>query len=246
MSKILFICTTHGDESFSISVLKKLEKTYDKHEYSYDWIIGNPKALKKNVRFIDKDLNRSAPGNLKSSYYEERRAAEIILLAEKYDLVIDIHGTNSQCGVVKVIPFPTPRNIELARAIPLSRNIIWYVESSQTAGPIVQHTEVPAIEIECGPKDSPAVSKKLEETLEQILKSNRTDSLFIDNNEIEQEFYSVYGSIKSKPGPNLKDFELVKEKNESFYPFLSVNQYDGIICYKIKPLKLPISEIVVS
>lgn len=237
MLKILFICATHGDEKFSIPVLKKLETLFNKEEYSYSWIIGNPRALKKNVRFTDVDLNRSAPGDPKSPNYEERRAADILSLAQNYDLVIDIHGTDSACGVVKIIPYPTSKNIKLAQAIPLKRNVIWYEESSQIKGPIVQHTKIPAIEIECGPKNSPAVSEKLKETLKLILTSNKAGTFFTDDENPPQEFYNVYGLKRGKTSEDVKDFEIIREKGESYYPFLSSNQYQGIICYKLKKLE---------
>lgn len=39
--KILFIVATHGDESFSIGVLKNIEKKFSKKKYGFDWVIGD-------------------------------------------------------------------------------------------------------------------------------------------------------------------------------------------------------------
>ena len=41
MRKILFITGTHGNEAFAVRVLERIENTYSRDEYGYDWIIGN-------------------------------------------------------------------------------------------------------------------------------------------------------------------------------------------------------------
>jgi len=92
-NKLLILTATHGDEDFSIPIVQKIQK-----KFIFDWQISNPKALGKGVRFTDKDLNRSGPGNYKSKYYEERRAKKLITLAKKYEIVIDVHGTVSNTG----------------------------------------------------------------------------------------------------------------------------------------------------
>ena len=40
---------THGNEEFSIPVVKKLAK-----KFKFDWIISNPKALRQNKRFVQR------------------------------------------------------------------------------------------------------------------------------------------------------------------------------------------------
>src|SRR5574344_1930263 len=95
MLRILFITATHGNEQDGVKVMQQLEKELPKDKYGYDWIIGNEKAYQKNVRYIDQDLNRSAPGDSSSPVYEVRRAAELVKIANSYDVVIDIHGTKT-------------------------------------------------------------------------------------------------------------------------------------------------------
>jgi predicted deacylase len=236
MPKILFIAALHGNEAFSVKVLEKLEEKYPRDKYNYDWIIGNPEAVKQGVRYTERDLNRSAPGDSQSDYYEERRAAELIKLTSNYDFVIDIHGAMTDCGLVKIIPYPTPENIQLARAIPIKKNVIWYAEESNAAGPISQHSMCPAIEIECGPKNDPKVALELGIVLEKILDANAKGSL--DPFAGQQEFYNVYGLQKGERNPNIRDFKLVNQGKEAFYPFLSSNQYNQIACYKMERLDL--------
>lgn len=234
--KLLFLTVTHGDEGFSIDLLKQTEAKYSKKEYGYQWLISNPKAYKQNVRFIDQDLNRSAPGNLKSNDYEVKRAAEIVKLSSKYSSVIDIHGAVSNCGVVTIIPFPTLSNILLAGLVPVKRNVIWYAKSSLEKGPLVQFIKCPGIEIECGPKESPKIKKELKRVIEYVLINLNKRTLEVAESLQEKEFYVVYGKLDGKR-KGLSDFVEAKVNNEKFYPFMS-NQYDGIVCYKMKKIKI--------
>ena len=233
-NKLLFIAATHDNEGFSIEVLKKLEQKYSKEEYNYDWIIGNPEALKKNTRFIDVDLNRVAPGNQASNVYEEKRAADVIEICNKYDFVIDIHGSNSNCGICTIISYPNPSNISLAKLVGLEHNVIWYSEESSVKGPINQHVNSSSLELECGPKNDPKIAVELYSVLENIIiNTNRTDPFRTTNN---QEFYEVYD--KEKEVDVKADFVLVRNKDEEYFPFLSNNSYKNISHYKMKKIDI--------
>ncbi len=230
MSKLLFIAGTHGNEGIGVEALQDVEATYDKATFNYDWIVGNPKALVAKVRFTDTDLNRSAPGNPTSSSYEERRAAEIVALSKDFDAVIDVHGTVANCGLVTIIPNPTADNLALAKAIPLTRNVVWYSMESKVSGPLTQHTRCPALEIECGPQEDPAIKDLLKDVLGKILLANIGRGFKPD---VKQEYYEVYGSELGAWNADYQDFQPVTLGAELFYPFLS-SQYDGITCYKMR------------
>ncbi|HEY4515940.1 MAG TPA: succinylglutamate desuccinylase/aspartoacylase family protein [Candidatus Paceibacterota bacterium] len=231
--QILFILATHEDEAFSLDVFKKLEKAMPKDLYGYNWVIGNKKALKKGVRFVDADLNRSAPGNSNSSVYEERRAAELIKLANEYNFIIDIHGTVSNAGIFTLIPKPTLQNILFAMTLPIKRNVLWYSRRSLRNGPIVQFCRPPALEIECGPKDDQKTNVNLEAILKDILKMLAKPAYEEVIKRLNQKtFFSVYGSQKEWD-KNLRDFQLARINNEEFIPLL-VSQYKDIACYKMK------------
>jgi predicted deacylase len=238
-SKILFIAATHGDEAFSIPVLQELEKEYPKSEYSYDWIIGNARAIEHNVRFIDTDLNRSAPGNIQSNSYEEKRAAEIIEISQRYDIVIDIHGTKSDFGIIKILPYPSYPNLVLASLFREPRNVIWRSKQSKDRGPLVQFMHCPAIELECGDKTDPKTQKLLKETLIKFLHAANTQ-YSIRKHTSNQEFYIVY-DLESKDKTPRKDFQEIKIGKEIFHPFLAKNGYTDISYYKMR--KITIEEL---
>lgn len=236
--RILFIAATHGDEGYAIPVLESLEKKYSRDEYSYDWIIGNPKAFAVGKRFVDTDMNRAAPGSQTSELYEERRVAEIIDIAKKYDVVIDIHGTSSDCGVTTLIPLPNEGNLELARQMNIKRNVIWQSSNpDRKTGPISEFVSATAIEIECGPKTDSTVARDLEQVLEKfILANNKGERSY---SESDVQFYEVYGKLPRAEAPEslqLEDFVSVMYQDEIFYPYLSNNSYIDTICYKMRKI----------
>lgn len=237
MSKILFISATHGNESFSIPVIRSLEKKYLRGKYGYDWIIGNPKALKRNIRFTEVDLNRSAPGNLKSALYEERRARQLVDLSKKYRFLIDIHGTDSGSGIFVLVTNPTLENLLLAASIPIKNVVIWAAKSSLAKGPLTQYVKCPAVEIECGPKSSKKISKWLETVVEDIIKKPSPDLREIIDNIPRQKYFIVYGKEENINTRQMQDFKKTKIKEEEFYPLL-VDAYQKGSTRKMKKLNL--------
>lgn len=232
--KILFICALHGDEGFGVNIMKKIEKELSPQKYGYDWIIGNPEAYKKNVRFLEADLNRVAPGNSNSKIYEEKRAAELVKLSSQYKFIIDLHGSVSDCDNVSIIPYPTMQNLILASMLGIKRNVIWYSKASLKKGPVTQFTQCPAIEIENGPQNSLVVQDRLEKIIKRFVKRlNSLSNTEVFSNISDIKFYAVYDKRFGEHDKNFKDFKLYRDGKESYYPFLA-NQYKGVTCYKMK------------
>lgn len=235
---LLFITATHGDEGFSIDVIKSLEEELPKQLFEYEWVIGNAEALKANTRFIHFDLNRIAPGSASDTDYEMRRVAELMTESQQFNSVIDIHGTVSDVGICTIIPYPTLENLFLSLCLPIRRNVIWYAKASSEKGPITQYSQQPALEIECGPKDSPTVAQELKSVLSTaIQRLQNVQPIDVAQSIKEKEFYVVYGECR-KQADGMKDFQKIEIDGETFYPFL-VNQYrGGIVCYKMKKVKI--------
>ncbi len=217
--KILILCATHGDEYFSIPVVKSLAKRFE-----FDWLISNPKALTKRSRYLEADLNRSGPGDPNSKIYEERRAEEIISKAKKYDVTIDLHGTTSNTGLMLILSDPNWRNIELAKQFAVKNIVLW--PGLKTTGPMSQF--IPnCLEIECGPKKLKKTARKLESVLTNYLSGKQ--------NKIKQNFFIVTGKFNETVQEPLKDFVKFRYKDSCFYP-LMVGQYPGIKCYMMQKL----------
>lgn len=89
--KILVIGGMHGNEPLGIELVKLFKL---KPVNNIDSIIANPVAVEQNVRFVNQDLNRCFPGSKSEKSYEQSRAAELVALCKKYDLVLDFHNTH--------------------------------------------------------------------------------------------------------------------------------------------------------
>lgn len=88
---ILVIGGMHGNEPLGLEVVELFRQN---KVDNVDTLLANEQAIRQKVRFTGTDLNRSFPGSLTSDNYEQKRAAQIIEIAKKYDIVIDFHNTN--------------------------------------------------------------------------------------------------------------------------------------------------------
>ncbi len=100
--KTVIIAGIHGDEGLGVQVLEKLAKEISQKKIlgELHLLVGNPEAYKKNVRYIDTDLNRLFNENhmdmreMDNPNNEQKRAIEIGLLLENVDFLLDIHSTS--------------------------------------------------------------------------------------------------------------------------------------------------------
>ncbi|MEI7632505.1 MAG: succinylglutamate desuccinylase/aspartoacylase family protein [bacterium] len=98
--KVLVIGGMHGNETLGIEVVKLFKNN---SVNQVDTFLANEQAIKNDCRFVGQDLNRSFPGDKDSANYEIGRAAQILELTKKYDIVLDFHNTycpNNDCAFV--------------------------------------------------------------------------------------------------------------------------------------------------
>jgi aspartoacylase len=109
-NKVLLVAGTHGNELSGI-YLKKLikERLYlaDRSTFSTRCVIANPEAVKRNVRFVDTDLNRQfAEDNSTESDENEVKLAKQWVAkygGENNQLTIDLHNTTSNMGATLIL-----------------------------------------------------------------------------------------------------------------------------------------------
>ena len=79
---ISIIGCIHGDEPSGKKIINRLKNYLSINSKNITGtiklIIANEKALKKDNRYIDKDLNRSFPGKKDSRVYEEKLAFKLV------------------------------------------------------------------------------------------------------------------------------------------------------------------------
>jgi len=234
--EILFITATHGDEPIGVEVVQDVEGK----RKNFDWIIGNPKALERGVRYCGKDLNRSAPGNADSSVYEEARAAEIIELSRKYLYTIDIHGTTKNTGIFILITNPTEQNLKIATLLDIPRIVIWSSITDEQKCPMSEFFSC-GLEIECGEKDDPKIRERLTLILIDFLSSYKENEQEDWKERLKQkQIFQMYGSLKKSDCTDplqLKEFREVDIGNETFTPvFIGSYDYHDVLCYKLRKI----------
>ncbi len=89
---------THGNEVAGAYVLNNFLRLILNNKVQINntiyFILGNPKAYLKNIRYLEKDLNRCfASVELKT--YEDRRSKEIQKVIKRSDILIDFHQTQT-------------------------------------------------------------------------------------------------------------------------------------------------------
>ncbi len=91
--KLLLLGSQHGNERLGDALYAHLLNHHSNLVEYIKFMVGNPKAHKKNVRFIESDLNRSYNSSLNT--YESRRAQRIQkhIHENNFDIVLDLHTT---------------------------------------------------------------------------------------------------------------------------------------------------------
>jgi len=230
--KILIIIATHGNERIGFQVVEKLKRK--KMDRFFDYLVANPRALARNQRFVDVDLNRSYPGKEGSALYEEGLAFRNLKIAKDYRFVIDIHEASRGINNFIIIPRQSmPESFPLG-LINLKEILLW-PDPKGPLGSVLENT----IELEFGMKgkDRQQVIKKAEEVVEGFIRCiYKGDYKRVLST---QRVYYVYGVLFKKDFKgkicSLGDFQKTEVNKEEFYPLL-IGQYikQGIVCYKMK------------
>lgn len=91
--RLALVCGVHGDERFGVRVWRQYAPQAARIA-GLRLILANERAVERNQRFIETDLNRSFPGKASGSH-EERLAARLAPLLQASELVVDLHTTTS-------------------------------------------------------------------------------------------------------------------------------------------------------
>lgn len=96
MKKILLLGSQHGNELLGEYMYDYITLHRPDLKPHIDFLIGNPRARRQNVRLVESDMNRSFNGQ--ADTYEEQRAAEVLkyITKQEFDLVLDLHTTTCE------------------------------------------------------------------------------------------------------------------------------------------------------
>lgn len=240
MSKpFLFIACTHGNEPIGKDAVERLASSRTFVD-AFDSVIGNPRAFAVNRRFMDADLNRSAPGCLFSFAYEMRRARTLVRAARRYSFVVDLHQTFANDRVVIIVTRVTRENLAFALRFPIETILLWPPpDETVRFGSLVSSVPI-GIEIESGTKSDFASTRDiLVGMLEVFLEANRDvrpDSLILDEKLLEaRSVYFVGEKIQQDDltGEPLLDFQEYHGRSGTFVPLL-FGRHAGLLGYKMR------------
>jgi predicted deacylase len=241
--ELAVVGSIHGDEPCGAYAVETLLEEAPEVKRPVKFIIANERALDRDVRFTETDMNRAFPGDPDAEAYEDRLAAE--LLDElRGCTTFSMHSTQSYDGAFAIVDEIGP----LAASICPALSVDLLVETVDF-GEDTLVGYVDAVEAECGLQGS---EKAKENAVQLVWEFLRATGALADADDPEEEALPVYRLrrlIPKEPAesyavhvPNFKkvdagapyaaidDTELIAE--EPFYPVLmSPYGYDTQLGY---------------
>lgn len=143
----------HGDEPCGVRAVTELWESAPDVQVPVKLVIANEPALERDVRYVDRDLNRSFPGDPDASAYESRLAAELEAELEGCR-VLALHSTQSYAD-----PFALVDAVdEFDRRVAPRLSIMALVECGALDDGRM-FTSLDTIEVECGLQGSAAAAR---------------------------------------------------------------------------------------
>lgn len=204
----------HGDEP-SGKIIVNMLRDYlsDKNLLgTVNLIIANEKALKKDKRYIETDVNRSFPGDKNSNIYEERLAARILNEISSSHAVLALHSTNSSPPPFAIYS----RNTEVNRKSIGSMSVDYAIDCSEVQENTLDEYFQDAITLECGLQHSESAIEFGFEASKEFLKGH---NIINENTKIsETKIIKAIEEIpkgKGQPRLHCSNFEEI-EPNKVF------------------------------
>lgn len=239
---LVIVGSVHGDEPTGKRTIEKVLEEDLEFKKPVKFVIANERALEKDERYLEADLNSAFPGNKDSDKYEERLAAKITEEV-KGKTVLDMHTTQSS-----ELPFATFKSkdedtLELIRDTGVKKGICFPSDS----GVLIEQASNGVI-VETGIQGT----KKAEEDAYKLLKNFLAARGVIDGeySRSDPELFEYLETVQGDWEFQAENFKKVEKgeiyasndgeelvAKESFYPVLmSTNGYEGKLGYKAKKL----------
>ncbi len=207
----------HGNETCGIKAFKKILQKIKIDRGTVIFDIGNPKAVKNNVRFNDFNLNRVFQNNKflnknELNSYEYKRSKELIKILNSADALLDIHSSLNPDSKKFIIC--QPKSNSIANKLPFLlkvKNIINF-EKGSTDGYMHENNKI-GICIECGQHlDPKAVTLAEKSILKFLIAMGHIKGKNINYKQKEVKIFSLYKNISTDfiLHRKFKDFEKIK------------------------------------
>lgn len=231
----------HGDEPGGVEAMRRVRDSFD-YRRGVKYVVANPVALERGVRFLDADMNRVFPGDPESGDLERRLAAAVC--RETAGLpALALHSTVSSPEPFALVAGVNRDVLEIASLLPVR-----YVvdESRITDGSYTQCSPVVSVEVGC--QDTDGAVETAERLIEAFLQA--TDAVAGEPSRTDTTYLSVVGAVPKEEGVSYEvvadNFSRVEEgevyartpegelrAEEAFVPVLmSSNGYTDILGFK--------------
>ncbi len=209
MKKILLNILTHGDETVGTQVAGIITERYQSLlGNGLDIEVANERAYQEGKRHISDDLNRVFPGKQDGSY-EERRAYILAPMIGSYELVIDVHATESGAEDIVIVTKLDADTKKVLRHL-APRYVLFMNMKPDTS--LISVARV-GIAFEMGNNADERTSQKTIKGIESLL----SYADLIPHKEslgFTPEYFEVTSSVPKPPGARLKshvlNFQLIK------------------------------------
>lgn len=94
--KLAIFAGVHGNEKAGVFAMEKLIKNLEIENGEVYFVYANPKAIEKDVRYTEKNLNRCFLKDSGGGSYEEKRAKELMPILDECDALLDLHASNNK------------------------------------------------------------------------------------------------------------------------------------------------------
>jgi len=249
---VAVVAAMHGNESSAV-IIKKLKKNIVLQKGRVDFIVANPQALEKKVRYIDADLNRVFPGH-RNGNSEEQLAYQLVKIGFFYDVVLDLHTCSMESEPFCIIRSENGKQIELAGKTGLS-NIVIYPKEIQKGESFIDYVSC-GIGLELGLHGKKETTVSGYNAVIQILQSlgmvgRSLEKVEYKNPRIFRVESHLSHSKAFNPSNKIRNFTLIK-KDEilgsnkrsvrkakyEFYPIMyRQKSYGNILCWVAQRIK---------
>ncbi|MCE9585512.1 succinylglutamate desuccinylase/aspartoacylase family protein [Candidatus Nomurabacteria bacterium] len=222
----------HGNEKVGVLAVKEIIKEIKIKKGIIYFVVANPLAVKKNVRMLDKNLNRCFLKDNKEKNKEDIIARVLMKILDKSNALLDLHAFNDPKGNPFIIC--GKKNLNIASIFDV--NIISYgwnkIEPGATDGYMENQNKI-GICLECGPVSKPEEYKEFAK--KQIYKFidyfNLMDFHVSNKKRTNKKIVQVTKVLKAKTN----NFNFMKDyKNFELLPDNAVFAIDGIKKIKSK------------
>ena len=177
--------------------------------------VANPKAAEQGVRFIDHNLNRifhHACLDQDSQGYEHTLLPELLTLAKKADILIDLHSMTDNAPPFALIAPEDDQHIILAEAANLNHIMV------QSTAIIADHHfttmdfglyhDIESLSVECGQHDDPAAITVAYEVIRNICDHFNVIAYPEKRSPVKPAFYHVQSVVRREaPGRFVRDWQ---------------------------------------